>query len=54
MMIAGVLVFSISVPLVSFLISKAENFDRGKLAASIALVAWGSMIVGLFLSKISQ
>ncbi len=51
MMIVGVLAFSIAVFIVSYLISKARAFDTGKLAAYITLVAWGSMIVGLCISR---
>ncbi len=54
MMIAGVLAFSIVVFVVSYLISKAKVIDAGKLAASITLVAWGSMIVGLCIAKFSH
>ncbi len=53
MMIASVLIFSIAVFIVSYLISKARAFDAGKLAAYITLVAWGSMIVGLWISRFS-
>jgi len=54
MMIAGVLTFSIAVFIVSYLISKAQVLDAGKLAVSITLVAWGSMIVGLYISRFSH
>ncbi len=54
MMIVGVLAFSMAVFIVSYLISKAKAFDTGKLAACITLVAWGSMIVGLCLSRFSH
>ena len=54
MMIVGVLVFSAAVFIVSYRISKAKAFDTGKLAASITLVAWGSMIVGLCISRFSH
>ena len=51
MMIVGVLAFSMAVFIVSYLISKAKTFDAGKLAATITLVAWGSMIVGICISR---
>jgi hypothetical protein len=54
MMIVGVLAFSMAVFIVSYLISKAKTFDTGKLAAYITLVAWGSMIVGLCISRFSH
>ena len=53
MMIVGVLVFSLAVFIVSYRISKAKVLDTGKLAATITLVAWGSMIVGLCISRFS-
>jgi hypothetical protein len=53
MFIAGVLIFSIAVLVVSCIMSKTENPDRGKLAVFTTLVAWGSMLVGLLLSKVS-
>lgn len=54
MFIAGVLVFSIIVPVLSYLVSKSDNRDQGKMAASLALFAWGSMLIGLLLSKIQN
>ncbi len=53
MFIAGMLLFSITVPAVSYSVSKTENPDRGKLAASTTLIAWGSMLVELLLAKAS-
>lgn len=52
--IAGVLVFSLIVPVLSLLVSKSENQDRGKIATSVSLVAWGSMLVGLLLAKVQH
>jgi hypothetical protein len=53
MFFAGVLIFSISVLVVSYAVSRTENADKGKIAFFTTLVAWGSMGVGLLLSKIS-
>jgi len=53
MSFAGVLIFSITVLVVSYAVSKTENPDRGKLAFFTTLVAWSAMIVGLLLSKVS-
>ena len=47
---AGMLIFSVSVPAVSYLISKPD-FDRGRSAASVALVAWGSLCIGLLFAR---
>ena len=52
--IVGVLIFSIIVPVLSFLVSKSENQDKGKIATSVTLVAWGSMLVGLLLAKVQN
>ncbi len=54
MFIAGVLLFSLSVSAVSYMLSKSEALDRGKIAVTTVLVAWGSMLIGLLLSKVSQ
>jgi hypothetical protein len=54
MMVIGVLIFSIVAPLASYGIAKAPLFDQGKLAASLVLVAWGSMLFGLVLSRLAQ
>jgi hypothetical protein len=52
--IAGVLVFSIIVPVISYLLSRSDNQDKGKIATSVSLVAWGSMLVGLLLAKVQN
>ena len=49
MMIIGVLVFSIAVFVISYLIGKSGNVDRGKLAAYIALLMWASFLWGLLI-----
>jgi hypothetical protein len=54
MLVIGVLLFSIAVFAISFLIAKAPLFDQGKLAASLVLVAWGSMLFGLVLSRLAS
>ncbi len=54
MFIAGVLVFSIIVPVLSYLVSKSDDRDKGKIAASLSLVAWGSMLIGLLLAKVQN
>lgn len=53
MMVIGVLIFSIAVFLISFGIAKAPLLDRGNLAASVVLVAWGSMLFGLVLIRVA-
>ena len=51
MFIAGVLLYGVVVSLVSYFVSRSGNIDRGAVATSTTLVAWGSMIAGLLLSK---
>lgn len=53
-MILGVLIFSIIVFAISYLISKANGIDRGKLALYITLIAWGSLMFGLCISGTSR
>lgn len=53
MMISGILIFSIAVIMVSFLVSKHGDHDRGKLSTMITLIAWGSMIFGLFIARLA-
>jgi formate-dependent nitrite reductase membrane component NrfD len=52
--IAGVLVFSVIVPMLAYFVSKSENQDKGKIATSLSLVAWGSMLIGLLLAKVQH
>ncbi len=53
MLVFGVLVFAIITFFVSFLIGRTGEFDKGKVAAYIALIAWGSMIFGLYIGRIA-
>ena len=53
MLVIGVLIFSMVVFAVSFWIAKGPRFDQGKIAASLVLVAWGSMLFGLVLSRLA-
>jgi Na+/H+-dicarboxylate symporter len=54
MIVIGVLIFSIVAPVASYGIAKGPQFDQGKLAASLLLVAWGSLLFGLILSRLAQ
>ncbi len=54
MMIIGVLIFAVLSFVFSFLIAKSRDFDKGKLAMSVTLIAWGSLIYGLYISRISH
>ena len=53
MMIAGILVFAAAAFCLSFLIGRSKDMDRGRVAAYVALVAWGSLLYGLCMAKIS-
>jgi len=53
MMVIGVLIFSIAVFAVSFRIAKNPPFDQGTVAVSLVLVAWGSMLFGMVLTRLA-
>jgi hypothetical protein len=51
-MIASVLFFGILVFMISLLISKRSAVcEKGEIVTYIALIAWGSMVFGLFISR---
>lgn len=53
-MIASVLLFGMLVFGISLLISKRSAVcEKGEIATYIALIAWGSMVFGLFISKLA-
>jgi hypothetical protein len=51
MLVTGILIFAIVTVIVSFLAGRANDFDRGKIATYMTLIAWGSLLYGLYLSK---
>ena len=51
MMVTGVLLFAAVTFFMSFQISRTNDFDRGKVATYVTLIAWGSLLYGLYLSK---
>jgi hypothetical protein len=51
MIVFGVLAFAMVTFFVSFLIGRIEHTDKGKVATYTTLVAWGSLLYGLYLSK---
>lgn len=53
MLIFGVLVFAIVTFFVSFLIGRTGECDKGKVGTYITLIAWGSMIFGLYIGRIA-
>lgn len=54
MMVAGVLVFAIVTFFISLLIGRTNDVDKGKVATYVTLIAWGSLLYGLYMAKISQ
>jgi hypothetical protein len=51
MLVSGVLIFSVATFAMSFLVGKSDDRDKGKVAAYITLIAWSSLIFGLYLGK---
>jgi len=51
MMVMGVLVFAVVTFFTSFLIARTNDFDKGKVATYITLIAWSSLLCGLYLAK---
>lgn len=49
-----VLMFAMATFFVSFLIGRSNDLDRGKVATYVTLIAWGSLLCGLYLAKLSQ
>ena len=54
MLIFSVLVFAIVTFFVAFLIGHEGASDKGKTATVVTLVAWGSLIAGLYMGRIPQ
>jgi hypothetical protein len=52
MLVFGVFVFAIAVFFVSFLIGRTENNDKGKVALFTTLIAWGSLLCGLYMARL--
>jgi len=51
MMVFGILAFSIVTFFVSFLLGRLKDQDNGRVAAFTTLVAWGSLMYGLYLGQ---
>ena len=51
MVIFSVLVFSMVTFFVSFMIGGTGEIDKGKRATYITLIAWGSLIFGLYIGR---
>ncbi|HMK57122.1 MAG TPA: hypothetical protein VK448_10840 [Dissulfurispiraceae bacterium] len=51
-MIASVLIFGLLIFAVSFLVSKKSVVcERSEIATYVSVIAWGSMVFGLFISR---
>jgi hypothetical protein len=50
-MVFSILIFAMISFFVSFLIGRMKDHDKGKIAAFTTLIAWGSLMYGLFLAK---
>ena len=54
-MVAGMLAFSVIIILISAVISKRrDKMERSEIATYIVLIAWGSLLWGLFLTKFAR
>jgi len=51
MLVFGMLAFAIVSFFVSFLIGRITVHDKGKIAVFTTLIAWGSLMWGLYLAK---
>ncbi len=51
MMVFGILAFAMMTFLVSFLIGRMKDHDKGRIAAVTTLIAWGSLLCGIYLAK---
>ena len=53
-LVVGILAFSVVVILISAVISKRhDKMERSEIATYIVLIAWGSLLFGLFLEKLA-
>lgn len=46
------LIFAVVTFFISFLVGTQKELDRGKAAAYVTLVAWGSLVCGLFMARL--
>jgi len=54
MLVFGVLAFAVVTFFISFLIGRASDFDKGKIAVYVTLIAWSSLIAGLYIGRTIQ
>jgi hypothetical protein len=54
-LVAGVLAFSVIVIIISAVITKRrDKMDGAEIATYVVVIAWGSLVWGLFLSKCAR
>jgi hypothetical protein len=46
-----ILLFAVVTFFVSFLIGRSNDLDRGKMATFVTLIAWGSLLFGLYMAR---
>jgi ABC-type multidrug transport system permease subunit len=51
MMVFSILAFAMTTFFVSFLVGRMKDHDKGRIAAFTTLIAWGSLLCGLYLAK---
>jgi len=54
MLAFGVLTFGAVTFFISFLIGKRNDFDKGQIAAYVTIIAWSSLIFGLYMGRSVQ
>jgi hypothetical protein len=54
MMVFSVLVFAVVTVFLSFLVGRAGETDKGKAATCITIIAWGSLIFGLYIGRVAR
>lgn len=52
MLVFAVLAFALVTFFISFLIGRTNEPDKGKLAAYVTVIAWGSLFCGLYIGKL--
>ena len=53
-MLFSILLFSVIISSISFLISKRHGlYDKSEIATYVVLIAWGSLLFGMFVSGLS-
>jgi ABC-type uncharacterized transport system permease subunit len=51
MLVFGILAFAIVMFFISFLIGKTNDSDKGKIATYVTMIAWSSLVFGLYMGR---